>query len=158
LPYLAAIVPALQELAARRRFVLRVIGATLEAPGVTVENVGWEQAREVHDFQSLDVGLYPLVADPWSLGKSGFKAVQYMACAVPVVASPVGVTVDMIRDGDNGFLARDEAEWVARLEQLLDDRPLRQRMGAAGRADAVAHWSLAAHAPRFVAIVREAMS
>jgi glycosyltransferase involved in cell wall biosynthesis len=158
LQYLRAIVPALQRLARRREFILRVIGGTLEAPGVTVENLTWEQAREVRDFQSLDVGLYPLVEDAWSLGKSGFKAVQYMACAVPVVASPVGVTRDMIRDGDNGFLAGSEAEWTARLSQLLDDTALRRRLGEAGRADAVARWSLAAHAPRFVSIVQEVMS
>lgn len=157
LQYLRAIVPALQKLAARRQFVLRVVGAELQAEGVTVENVAWEQSSEVDEFQSLDIGLYPLVEDPWSLGKSGFKAVQYMACAVPVVASPVGVTRDMIRDGDNGFWARDENEWVQRLEQLLDDRVLRVRMGDSGRSDAVAHWSLAAHAPRFVSIVRAAM-
>jgi glycosyltransferase involved in cell wall biosynthesis len=157
LQYLRAIVPALQALARRRPFVLRVVGARLDAPGVAVENVTWQQAREVQDFQSLDIGLYPLVEDPWSLGKSGFKAVQYMACAVPVVASPVGVTCDMIRDGDNGFLARSHDEWVAHLTALLDDAGLRQRLGAAGRADAVARWSLTTYAPRFVELVRATM-
>jgi glycosyltransferase involved in cell wall biosynthesis len=158
LQYLRALVPALQKLAQRRKFIVRVVGATLEAPGVTVDNVAWSQAREVADFQSLDVGLYPLVEDPWSLGKSGFKAVQYMACAVPVVASPVGVTSEMIRDGENGFLARSDDEWIARLDQLLDDAALRRRIGDAGRADAVARWSLQAHAPRFVRIVQEALT
>lgn len=157
LQYLRSIVPALQELARRRRFVLRVVGATLDASGVTVENVPWTLAREVAEFQSLDVGLYPLVEDAWSLGKSGFKAIQYMACAIPVVASPVGATTEMIRDGENGFFARGKEEWVARLEQLLDSAELRRQMGARGRAEAVARWSLAAHAPRFVEVVRAAM-
>jgi glycosyltransferase involved in cell wall biosynthesis len=157
LQYLRAIVPALQELAQRRRFLVRVVGAQLEAPGVTVENLPWEQAREVRDFQSLDIGLYPLVEDAWSLGKSGFKAVQYMACAVPVVASPVGVTRDIIREGENGFLARTPAEWLAHLSALLDDAALRRRLGERGRADAVAQWSLATYAPRFVELVRATM-
>ena len=135
LQYLRSIVPALQKLAAATPLhPLRVVGARLDAPGLDIENLDWQQARELHDFQSLDIGLYPLVADPWSLGKSGFKAVQYMACAArPVVASPVGVTVDMIEDGANGFLAPDEAAWIARLEALLDDRVLRRRMGDSGR-------------------------
>lgn len=157
LQYLRAIVPALQELARRRRFVVRVVGATLDAPGVPVQNVPWTLAREVADFQSLDVGLYPLVEDAWSLGKSGFKAIEYMACGVPVVASPVGATTDMIQDGENGFFARATEDWVARLEQLIDSAPLRRELGARGRADAIAHWSLTAHAPRFVEIVRGAM-
>jgi glycosyltransferase involved in cell wall biosynthesis len=157
LQYLRAIVPALQRLAARRHFILRIVGGELEAPGVTVENVRWSLEREIADFQSLDIGLYPLVEDAWSVGKSGFKAVQYMACGLPVVASPVGVATEMIRDGDNGFLVRNEDEWVERLEQLIDDVALRRFVGAQGRRDAVERWSLRAQAPRFVAAVRAAM-
>lgn len=158
LQYLRAIVPALQRLARTHRFILRLVGGTLEAPGIDVENVPWKLEREVADFQSLDIGLYPLVEDPWSVGKSGFKAVQYMACGVPVVASPVGVTCSMIRDGENGFLASNDDEWVDRLGRLLDDPRLRERMGTAGRQDALQRWSSEVHAPRFVAIVRQAMT
>jgi glycosyltransferase involved in cell wall biosynthesis len=158
LQYLQTLVPALRRLTQRRKFVVRVVGATLDAPGVVVENRPWSLAREVNEFQAFDVGLYPLVEDAWSLGKSGFKAVQYMACGVPVVASPVGVTTDMVRDGENGFLAAGEDAWVDRLEALLDDAALRRRLGQAGRADAEARWSLRAHAPRFVEIVSEAVA
>jgi glycosyltransferase involved in cell wall biosynthesis len=157
LQYLRAIVPALQTLAGRRRFRLRVLGGTLEAPGVPVESVPWTLESEVAEFQALDIGLYPLVEDDWSLGKSGFKAVQYMACGAPVVASPVGATTDIVRDGDTGFFATNHDAWVDRLTRLIDDTALRSRLGAAGRADAVARWSLQHHAPRFVAVVQAAM-
>jgi glycosyltransferase involved in cell wall biosynthesis len=153
--YLRAIVPALARLARRRRFVLRVVGGAVDdAPGLAIERRPWSLASEVDDFQSLDVGLYPLADDPWAHGKSGFKAVQYMACGVPVVASPVGVTREMIRDGENGYLAATPDDWEARLGALVDDAALRRRLGAAGRADAEARWSLAAEAPHFVDIVR----
>jgi glycosyltransferase involved in cell wall biosynthesis len=158
LQYLRTLIPALQRLTVRRRFLLRVVGATLDAPGVVVENRPWSLEREVSDFQSFDVGLYPLAEDAWSLGKSGFKAVQYMACGVPVVASPVGVTTEMVRDGENGFLATSEDDWVNRLESLLDDAKLRRRLGENGRAQAETRWSLQTHAPRFVEIVSEALA
>jgi glycosyltransferase involved in cell wall biosynthesis len=158
LPYLATLVPALRRLAATRRFLLRVVGGALEAPGLPVDNRPWQLAREVADFQSLDVGLYPLVEDRWSVGKSGFKAIQYMACGVPVVASPVGVTREIVRDGATGFLAASEEQWVAQLGALIDDAALRAQLGAAGRADAVSRWSLAVHAPRFVDIVERALA
>jgi glycosyltransferase involved in cell wall biosynthesis len=154
LQYLRAIVPALERLRRRRPFTLKVVGATLDAPSLQIDNVPWTLEREVEDFRSLDVGLYPLVEDAWSLGKSGFKAVQYMACAVPVVASPVGVTVDIVRDGVSGFLARSDDEWVARLDQLLASAELRRRLGDRGREEAELHWSLRTHAPRFVDVVR----
>ena len=156
--YLQAVLPALRRLAARRRFVLRVVGAAPDAPGVPLEVVPWSLEGEVAAFQSLDVGLYPLMEDPWSLGKSGFKAVQYMACGVPPVASPVGVVTEIVTDGENGFLAADEDRWVDRLERLLDDERLRRRLGERARADAVERWSLAAHASRFVEVVRGAFS
>ncbi len=158
LQYLRAIVPALQTLARRRRFVVRVVGGTLEAPGVTVENVPWTLADEVRHFQSLDIGLYPLVEDDWSVGKSGFKAIQYMACGVPTVASAVGVTRELVRDGDNGFLVADAHDgWVDRLGRLIDDAGLRARLGAAGRKDAVAHWSLQRWSPRVRDIIANAV-
>jgi glycosyltransferase involved in cell wall biosynthesis len=157
LQYLRSLAPALTRLTQRRRFRLRVVGGTFHAPGVAVENRPWALEREVGDFQSLDIGLYPLVEDAWSLGKSGFKAVQYMSCGVPVVASPVGVTREMIRDGVNGFWAASDDEWVARLEALLDDAALRKRLGEAGRAEAETRWSLQTHAPRFVQIVEGVM-
>jgi glycosyltransferase involved in cell wall biosynthesis len=156
--YLRAVVPALRRLAARRRFVLRVVGADLDAPDVPTEIVPWSLEGEVSAFQGLDVGLYPLVEDAWALGKSGFKAVQYMACGVPPVASPVGAVADIVRDGENGFLAADEDAWVDRLERLLDDARLRRRLGDRARSDAVERWSLAAHAPRFVEVVRGALA
>ena len=157
LQYLRAIVPALERLYRRHRFRLKVVGAVLDAPTLPVENMPWSISREVDDFRSLDIGLYPLVEDAWALGKSGFKAVQYMACAVPVVASPVGVTVDIVRDGATGFLAHSEDQWVARLEQLLESSELRRQLGARGREEAEARWSLRAHAPRFVDIVRSTL-
>ncbi len=158
LQYLRTLIPALTRVAAQRRFVLKVVGAKLDAPpNFVVDNVPWSLEREVADFQSLDVGLYPLVEDAWARGKSGFKAIQYMACGVPLIASPVGVTSDMIRDGENGFLASNDDEWVSRLVQLLDSVELRRALGARGRIDAVERWSLAAHAPRFVDVVRATM-
>jgi glycosyltransferase involved in cell wall biosynthesis len=157
LQYLRGVAPALRELARRRNFVLRVVGAQLDEPGIPVENVPWTLEGEVAEFQKLDIGIYPLVEDTWSVGKSGFKAVQYMACGVPMVASPVGVTTEMIRHGENGFLAADNQSWVSHMEALLDDAALRRRVAEAGRQDAMERWSLAVHAPRMVEIIGDAM-
>jgi glycosyltransferase involved in cell wall biosynthesis len=156
--YVQAIVPALQSLARKRRFRLRVVGGTIDAPGLEVEHREWRLERELEEFRSLDIGLYPLVEDDWSLGKSGFKAVQYMAAGVPMVASPVGCTNEMIDDGRNGLLARNPAEWESQLERLLDDAALRRRLADEGRKDAVARWSLAVHAPRFADLVTESLA
>jgi glycosyltransferase involved in cell wall biosynthesis len=156
--YLRVLAPALRRLAASRRFVFRVVGGEFQDADIPVELRPWQKEREVEDFQSLDIGLYPLVEDDWSRGKSGFKAVQYMACGVPTVASPVGVTTDMIRHDQTGLLAAGDDDWFTHLARLLDDAALRRRLGDAGRAEAVERWSLAVHAPRLVEIIQEALA
>ena len=74
---------------------------------------------EVELFNTCDVGVYPLADDEWSKGKCGFKAIEFMACGVPVVAAAVGVNREIIQDGVNGFLASTEDEWVEKLARLL---------------------------------------
>lgn len=66
----------------------------------------WTEATEVADIQSFDVGCMPLVDSPFERGKSGFKLIQCMACALPVIASPVGVDAEIVTDGETGFLRR----------------------------------------------------
>jgi glycosyltransferase involved in cell wall biosynthesis len=134
-----------------------VVGAgpsAAEASFPGLELLDWAEEREVADVQSMDIGIMPVPDEIWARGKSGYKLVQYMACGLPVVASPVGVNSDIIQHGETGFLARDMAEWRKFLLLLLDDADLRSRLGKAGRNRAEEHYSLQAHAPRLVELLR----
>jgi glycosyltransferase involved in cell wall biosynthesis len=155
--YMRTIGPVLGRLAARHDFVLRLSGsgAPLEFPGVKTLNERWSLENEVPLFNTCDIGVYPLADDEWAKGKCGFKAIQFMACGVPVVAAAVGVNTQIIQDGVNGFLASNEAEWDAKLSRLLADPDLRARVGAAGRKTIEERYSLGVHAPRLVSMVRE---
>lgn len=144
---------ALQRLARTERFTLRVIGTpSYELEGVEVEAMPWRAASEVEDLSQIDVGVMPLPDDPWSRGKCGLKALQYMALGIPTVCSPVGVNSEIVEDGINGFLAATEADWVARLAELLRSAELRKRLGAAGRATVKARYSAKSQAPRVYGI------
>ena len=107
----------------------------------------WHEAKEIADIQQMDIGMMPLPDAPWARGKCGYKLIQYMACGLPVIASPVGVNREIVAHGVNGFLAETEAEWRAAIEQLLSDAALRQRMGAAGRATVEARYSIQHYGP-----------
>ncbi len=136
-PYVRALIPVLQRVAEKHPFVLRVSGAgeSFDVGGVSVEQPGWTINSEVSLFNTCDIGVYPLADDEWSKGKCGFKAIEFMACGVPVVASAVGVNREIIEDGVNGFLAANPEQWVDKLLRLLSDPTLRGRFGKAGRDD-----------------------
>ena len=140
------------------RFVAVGAGSAAQADrfdGMTLEP--WSEAGEIASVQAMDIGIMPLPDEPWARGKSGYKLIQYMACGLPVVASPVGVNADIVEDGVSGFLPAAPEQWREALERLIGDAPLRRDMGRAGRARAVDHYSLQVHAPRLVEIMRRAV-
>jgi glycosyltransferase involved in cell wall biosynthesis len=157
-PYLDLLRPVFQRLAREERFRLRVIGNfDYDLPGVELEVVQWTREREVEDLQAFDIGVYPLPIDDWVLGKSGLKAIQYMAFGLPTVATEVGTTPMLIRDGENGLLVKSQDEWVDALKRLVLDPELRRRLGEAAREDAVAKYSVKAIAADYRRVLASAM-
>lgn len=159
--HLDTIRPALQRLARSHRFRLRVIGAPgYRVEGVDVEAMPWRAETEVADLRRIDIGIMPLPDEPWSRGKCGLKALQYMALGIPTVCSPVGVNSEIIREGENGHLAATGDEWVEKLTLLLRSAELRGRLGRAGRATVEERYSAEGQAPRVFqvieSVVREA--
>ena len=116
----------------------------------SIEVSSWSEATEVSSIQEFDIGIMPLADSPWEKGKCGYKLIQCMACAKPVVASPVGVNAEIVESGVNGYLAETPDEWARYLRLLLSDSDARSRMGAAGRDKVVKEFSLEAQAPRFI--------
>lgn len=156
--YLDLLGAVFQELARRRKFRLRVIGNfDYSLDGVDLEVVRWTAEREVEDLQAIDIGVYPLPLEEWVTGKSGLKAIQYMAFGIPCVATEVGTTPMLIRDGENGLLVRTEDEWLNALERLLDDADLRRRLGQQARKDAVDKYSTRAVARDYRRVLASVM-
>ena len=156
--YLDLLRPVFQELARRWTFKLRVISNfDYDLPGVDLEVIRWTAEREVEDLQGIDIGVYPLADDDWVAGKSGLKAIQYMAFGLPCVATNVGNTPQIIRHGENGLLAVSQEEWLSALERLLDDPALRRRLGEQARRDAVERYSTTAVAADYRGVLKQVM-
>lgn len=155
LGYMRRIEPVLQELAGRYRIRLHVAtGGVYRLDGVEVENERWTLAHEIDYLRKADIGLMPLEDTPRARGKCAFKAIQYMAVGVPPVISPVGMNASVVEDGVNGFLADTPEEWREKLERLICDAELRERMGRAARAKAEREYSHAANFPKFRAVMQ----
>lgn len=135
----------------------RVVGAGVVAESDRFEGmelVEWTEASEVAELQQFDIGIMPLRDMPFQRGKSGYKLVQYMACGLPVVASPVGENRLLVKEGANGFLASSLQDWRDVLAQLVLDPSLRLSLGHEGRKKAEQEYSLQVHAPRLVELFR----
>ena len=134
---------------------LRLVGAaSWSCEGVPVETKDWKLEEESGDLAGFDIGIMPLTEDPWTLGKGGYKLLQYMASALPVVASPVGINAEIVVDGVTGYLARTDEEWEEKLLALAADPELRARMGRKGRERVQAEYSLASQQGKFLEFLR----
>ena len=97
-----------------------------------VEWVKWSKDSEIEEIKTFSVGIMPLEDSPWTRGKCGFKLIQYMACGIPVIASPVGANKEIVIHGVNGFLAESKEEWHAYFLKLFNEKELREKLGKKG--------------------------
>jgi glycosyltransferase involved in cell wall biosynthesis len=115
----------------------------------------WQPSTEARFFRELDLGLMPLPDNDWTRGKCSYKMLLYLSCGVPVVVSPVGMNATILAQGEVGYGAVGEDQWVAALLSLVDDASLRQRMGGRGVALVSSHYSVDALAPRLAAMLED---
>ena len=150
--YLHLIGQALKYIAQKYPVKIMVMGDDdFVLDGLDVELLHWTAETEVANIQKFDIGLHPLPDEKWTYGKSGGKLVQYMAAGLPIVATAIGPNYKVIRDGYNGFLVKDQQEWIEKLELLIKDGQLRAQMGSNSRKFAQEQVSVEANADKYLA-------
>lgn len=112
--------------------------------------IPWQKDTEVDELLKFSAGLMPLRHDPWSEGKCGFKALQYMALGIPALVSPVGVNTTIVDHGINGYYCRSEEEWEQMLRQLIENRHLLETLSAATRDKIVSAYSVHSNRANFI--------
>ena len=155
LVYLEMIRPALARLSVRYPALkLRVICSRFPDWGdVKVERIAWSTATEAESLAAAHIGVMPLTDDEWARGKCAFKLLQYMAAALPCVASPVGANTEAVIEGVNGFHARTTEEWEQHLESLIRSPALRARLGAGGREHVESRYALRTYQARYLELL-----
>ena len=149
------IIPVLQKLSQRYEFSLKIVGGGREfkIPGVRIINERWTLEKDVENYQSLDIGVYPLPDNEWARAKTPFKTIQYMSVGVPTVVSNVGGNREIIQDGINGFLASAEKEWIEKLILLIENPKLRKKIGMEGRKTVEEKYSIKVNAPKYLKVL-----
>jgi glycosyltransferase involved in cell wall biosynthesis len=151
--YLVGVVEPLKEIGREGIVRLIAIGAKqFSIEGVEVEIRAWDEDKEVQDLLECDVGIMPLPVTNWAKGKCGFKLIQYMACGLPVIASPVGANNDVVKI-ECGLLASGHHQWVDALRKLRDNPELRKSMGQVGRLVVEAEYSTTVVATKIIELI-----
>ena len=154
-PYLSELVEPLTMIGKEGAVRLVVIGGKApRIPDVIVMELEWQERTEIELINTFDVGVMPLPDDEWARGKCAFKLIQYMACAVPVIASAIGANLDVVQPGC-GLLVKTPQQWVDALRMLRDQSELREDMGQAGRERVIQHYSLQRNLPVLAEVIRE---
>jgi glycosyltransferase involved in cell wall biosynthesis len=121
---------------------------------LNVKWITWSPETEIEVIKKFDAGLMPLDDDSWSAGKCGFKIVQYMACRLPVIASPVGVNTELVNHGVSGFLASSPDEWIEAILFLVSNRDKANSMGRQGYEEFVKKYSFEANIDKYMNILK----
>lgn len=118
--------------------------------GLRGESLPWRPETEVADLSEIDIGLMPLPDNPWTRGKCGLKALQYMALGRPAVVSPVSINCEIVREGYNGYLADTPEAWIEKLSDLIENPEKRRQMGLNARKTVEAHYSVLANRDKYI--------
>lgn len=150
--YLSVVFDALEEIGSKYpQVVLHLIGTGFDGSKIpdfkkirVVQVPTYNQVEMVKYVKNFDIGLYPLFNDEISLGRGSLKATIYMASRIPAICSAFGENCNLIKEGENGLLARDSREWIEKLEVLILDSGLRKKIGERGFVFAKENLSLEA--------------
>jgi len=152
-PYLKLIENALKKVLSKNNAKLLVIGAKEKyIKDLDYELLPWTPDNEVKDLQKIDIGLYPLPNEEWVYGKSGLKALQFMALGIPVVASAIGTNFRVVDHEINGYLAKDENDWINYIEILCKNHEKRKEMGILAREKVVKEFSVNANKEKYLKV------
>ncbi len=137
--------------------ILKTVGArkdfSIEKMKLVAKN--WSSAEELEDLNSFDIGIMPLNDDPFNRGRLGYKMIQYMAVGVPVIAADVGLNRTVVNSGQNGYLVKNEDEWVEKIEHLATHPDVRRVMGLQARKDALDQYSLTSKVKVYLDVLKK---
>jgi len=129
-------------------------GSAPEVPGLPVREESWSEAAERRFLAEVDIGLMPLPDNAWTRGKCAYKALQYMAAGIPVVADDVGVSAQVIGHERGGLIVPAGGDWVEPLRELGSDARMRSQLGRTGRDRVAEGYSVEAWAPVLAHVLR----
>lgn len=156
LKYFYLLKDVLLELRKQYNFKILIFGVQeCNIDGLDIEVVPFHETLEVFTLQRLDIGLYPLpLNEEWVYGKSGLKALQYMALGIPTIATSIGANLRIIENNVSGVLVISMDEWYSAIEALLNEPQMRKKIGLNGNKTVIAEYSIDANKDTYLEILQ----
>lgn len=132
LEYLCPLIPDLDEIAKTlkdvtgKKLSLHVVcnkPLLAETSHLEIVNILWEREVAMKEIISAHIGIMPLPDNDFTRGKGGFKLIQYMSTAMPVIASAVGFNKQIVTK-DFGYLVyegKSKMTWKDAVIELSSD-------------------------------------
>jgi glycosyltransferase involved in cell wall biosynthesis len=98
-----------------------------------IKYIPWSENIEADAIKRMNVGVMPLPDDDWTRGKCSYKMLQYMACGVPVIVSPVGMNREVLAKGTFGKAAQSHSEWYEAFSFYYGNESIANTHGREGR-------------------------
>jgi glycosyltransferase involved in cell wall biosynthesis len=153
--HIVSIASALHTFSKNHKCIIRLIGFDKSLikyfTDIPVEVIEWSEKEEVNVIKTFSVGIMPLIDAPFERGKCGFKLVQYMACSVPTISTPLEANVKINRDNLNLF-AGTPSEWISALEELYSNREKYAEIGIKNRKIVEKYYCIQANTDKYLSI------
>ena len=117
---------------------------------IPLSEYNYAKFAEYFAAQECDIYIAPLQDNLFNRCKSSIKFLEYSASATPGVYSRISPYEEVIRQGENGFLASNLQEWEAYLSQLIEAPELRVGMGLQAQQTVKEDWLLSEHAGKWL--------
>ncbi len=138
--------------------VLRIIcDEFIDLQNLKVEKVTWRLEGQHSALRECDIGLAPLPDNNFTKGKCGFKILQYQAAGLPVIASPVGMNIELIDDGKTGLFAGDITQWSDKIRTLAENPELRKKLAVAAKKN-VAKFDVSVISKQLAGLIKKCLS
>ncbi len=161
IPHFESAIPILLQLKQKYgdKIYFKVIGdAQFKNEDLNIKGVAWTLDSEIKELEEFDIGIMPLPDDQWTKGKCAFKGLSYMAMGIPTVMSAVGVNAEVVAEGENGFLIHKQEEWITKLSALIENKELREQIGAKGRQTVLERYSVEANKGLYLRYFKEVLN
>lgn len=109
-------------------------------------------------MDDTDILVVPLQDDIYNRSKSAIKWIEASSAKKPGVWSDIRQYREVIRNGENGFLAKKDTDWYKAIKRMIDDTDLRRRLGVMAFNDVKNDWTIQGHVGKYATFFKDILS